>query len=82
MKSVRYHEWEDGVWHALSTGQIAWRTDGLWRVQIFDSSSMFRVWTEPPQGRAARWVNQEFPEHITTLEDKKEYALAIWRLES
>lgn len=77
------NELEDGVWHTLAPGHIGWRTAGLWRVQISDSSSTFMMWTKIPHLSAvSRWVKQEFPKHITTLEDKKEYALAIWRLES
>lgn len=77
------NELEDGVWHTLAPGHFAWRTDRLWRVQILDRSSTFMMWTKIPHlSDGSRWVNQEFPKHITTLEDKKAYALAIWRLES
>lgn len=27
------------------------------------------------------WDRQSFPEHVKTLDDKKAYALTIWRLE-
>lgn len=72
--------WEDGIWHSIGAGHTCWHTDGLWRVQIYDGVTTFKVWTEPPQEHG-RWVKHKFPKHITTLEDKKEYALAIWRLE-